>query len=199
MLKIEEMKRILKESLPLKRYKHSVAVYETALEFASVHGLDMEKVGISALLHDCGREVPGRESLAMAAKLGIEVDETEKNQPILLHAKLGVYYAQYKYGVTDKEILDGILYHTTGAPDMTPLAMAVYLADLLEPTRDFPGINKMRQLAKEDMEKAMMCAYGQTIRYLLEYDLLIHPNCIYGYNQLAGKFKNRDRCGAFKG
>ena len=180
MLKIEEMKRILKESLPLKRYKHSVAVYETALEFASVHGLDMEKVGISALLHDCGREVPGRESLAMAAKLGIEVDETEKNQPILLHAKLGVYYAQHKYGVTDKEILDGILYHTTGAPDMTPLAMAVYLADLLEPTRDFPGINKMRQLAKEDMEKAMMCAYGQTIRYLLEYDLLIHPNCIYG-------------------
>lgn len=199
MLKIEEMKKILKESLPLKRYKHSVAVYETALEFASVHGLDMEKVGVSALLHDCGREVPGRESLAMAAKLGIEVDETEKNQPILLHAKLGVYYAQHKYGVTDKEILDGILYHTTGAPDMTPLAMAVYLADLLEPTRDFPGINKMRQLAKEDMEKAMMCAYGQTIRYLLEYDLLIHPNCIYGYNQLAGKFKNRDRCGAFKG
>ena len=199
MLKIEEMKRILKESLPLKRYKHWVAVYETALEFASVHGLDMEKVGISALLHDCGREVPGRESLAMAAKLGIEVDETEKNQPILLHAKLGVYYAQHKYGVTDKETLDGILYHTTGAPDMTPLAMAVYLADLLEPTRDFPGINKMRQLAKEDMEKAMMCAYGQTIRYLLEYDLLIHPNCIYGYNQLAGKFKNRDRCGAFKG
>lgn len=199
MLKIEEMKRILKESLPLKRYKHSVAVYETALEFASVHGLDMEKVGISALLHDCGREVPGRESLAMAAKLSIKVDETEKNQPILLHAKLGVYYAQHKYGVTDKEILDGILYHTTGAPDMTPLAMAVYLADLLEPTRDFPGINKMRQLAKEDMEKAMMCAYGQTIRYLLEYDLLIHPNCIYGYNQLAGKFKNRDRCGAFKG
>ena len=61
----------------------------------------------------------------MAAKLGIEVDETEKNQPILLHAKLGVYYAQHKYGVTDKEILDGILYHTTGAPDMTPLAMAV--------------------------------------------------------------------------
>lgn len=191
MLKIEEMKRILKASLPLKRYNHSVAVYETALELAAAHKLDMDKVAVSALLHDCGREVAGRDSLAKAAELGIAVDETEANQPILLHAKLGVYYAEHKYGVTDKEILDGILYHTTGARDMTPLAMAVYLADLLEPTRDFPGIDEMRALAKQDMEKAMMRAYAQTIRYLLEYDLLIHPNCIYGYNQLAAKYKNR--------
>lgn len=191
MLKIEEMKRLLKASLPLKRYHHSVAVYETALELAAAHKLDMEKVAVSALLHDCGREVAGRDSLAKAAELGIAVDETEANQPILLHAKLGVYYAEHKYGVTDKEILDGILYHTTGARDMTPLAMAVYLADLLEPTRDFPGIEEMRKLAKQDMEKAMMRAYAQTIRYLLEYDLLIHPNCIYGYNQLAAKYRNR--------
>lgn len=191
MLKIEEMKRLLKASLPLKRYHHSVAVYETALELAAAHKLDMEKVAVSALLHDCGREVAGRDSLAKAAELGIAVDETEANQPILLHAKLGVYYAEHKYGVTDKEILDGILYHTTGARDMTSLAMAVYLADLLEPTRDFPGIEEMRKLAKQDMEKAMMRAYAQTIRYLLEYDLLIHPNCIYGYNQLAAKYRNR--------
>lgn len=191
MLKIEEMKRILKESLPLKRYKHSLAVYDTAIELASAHKLDVEKVAVSALLHDCGREVAGRDSLAKAAELGIPVDETEANQPILLHAKLGVYYAQHKYGVEDPEILEGILYHTTGAKDMTPLAMAVYLADLLEPTRDFPGIDEMRRLAKQDMEKAMMRAYAQTIRYLLEYDLLVHPNCIYGYNQLAAKYKNK--------
>lgn len=191
MLKIEEMKSILKTSLPLKRYQHSVAVYETAMELASVHKLDKEKVAVAALLHDCGREIPGRDSLSKAAELGIEVDETEANQPILLHAKLGVYFARHKYGVKDQEILDGILYHTTGAKNMTPLAMAVYLADLLEPTRDFPGIEEMRRLAKQDMEKAMMRAYAQTIRYLLEYDLLIHPNCIYGYNQLAAKYKNK--------
>lgn len=191
MLKIEEMKRILKESLPLKRYKHSLEVYETAIKLAKEHKLDVEKVAIAALLHDCGREVAGRDSLAKAAELGIAVDETEANQPILLHAKLGVYYARHKYGVEDQEILDGILYHTTGAKDMTPLAMAVYLADLLEPTRNFPGIEDMRRLAKTDMEKTMMRAYAQTIRYLLEYDLLIHPNCILGYNQLAAKYKNR--------
>ncbi len=191
MLKIEEMKSILKASLPLKRYKHSLAVYETALELAEAHKLDVEKVGVSALLHDCGREIPSRDSLAKAAELGIEVDKVEANQPILLHAKLGVFYARKKYGIEDKEILDGILYHTTGAPDMTPLAMAVYLADLLEPTRDFPGIDDLRKLAKENMEKAMVKAYANTIRYLVEYDLLIHPNCIHGYNQLVTKYKRK--------
>ncbi len=191
MLKIEEMKSILKASLPLKRYKHSLAVYETALELAEAHKLDVEKVGVSALLPDCGREIPSRDSLAKAAELGIEVDKVEANQPILLHAKLGVFYARKKYGIEDKEILDGILYHTTGAPDMTPLAMAVYLADLLEPTRDFPGIDDLRKLAKENMEKAMVKAYANTIRYLVEYDLLIHPNCIHGYNQLVTKYKRK--------
>ena len=191
MLKLEELKSILKASLPLKRYKHSVDVYETALELASIHKLDVQKVGIAALLHDCGREIPSRDSLAKAAERGIEVDKVEANQPILLHAKLGVFFARKKYGIEDQEILDGILYHTTGAPHMTPLAMAVYLADLLEPTRDFPGIDDLRALAKENMEKAMLKAYGNTIRYLLEYDLLIHPNCIHGYNQLATKYKRK--------
>ncbi len=65
----------------------------------------------------------------------------------------------------------------------------VYLADLLEPTRSFPGIEEMYDLAKIDLEKAMFKAYAQTIRYLLEYDLLIHPSCIAGYNEIAIKYK----------
>ena len=71
MLKLEELKSILKASLPLKRYKHSIDVYETALELASIHKLDVQKVGIAALLHDCGREIPSRDSLAKAAELGM--------------------------------------------------------------------------------------------------------------------------------
>ena len=72
---------------------------------------------------------------------------------------------------------------------MSKMAMVVYLADLLEPTRDFAGIDEMRRLAKVDLEQAMIKAYAQTIRYLLEYDLLVHPHCIEGYNELAAKFK----------
>lgn len=192
MLTIKEMETLLEKALPRKRFEHSVAVYETALELAKIHNANMEKVAVASLLHDCGREIPTRNNLMQAAALNIEIDEVEQNQPILLHAKIGVCLAQNKYGVTDKETLDAILYHTTGAPGMSKASMIVYLADLLEPKRGFFGIEEMRQLVKVDLEKTMMKAYALTIKYLLEHDLLIHPNCIYGRNELAIKFKKKN-------
>lgn len=192
-MEFEEMKELLRKSLPYKRFKHSVAVCETAEKIAKAHGLPMEKIRISALLHDCGREIPSRENLNRATELGIEIDEIEANQPILLHAKLGVHYAREKYGVTDEEILRGILFHTTGNSGMSELEKIVYLADLLEPTRDFPGIGEMRSLVMKDLDATMVKAYAQTIRYLLEYDLLIHPHCLEGYNELAIRAKKDSR------
>lgn len=192
MLTIKEMETLLEKALPRKRFEHSVAVYETALELAKIHNANMEKVAVASLLHDCGREIPTRNNLMQAAALNIEIDDVEQNQPILLHAKIGVCLAQSKYGVTDKETLDAILYHTTGAPGMSQTAMIVYLADLLEPKRGFFGIEEMRQLVKVDLEKTMMKAYALTIKYLLEHDLLIHPNCIYGRNEIAIKFKKKN-------
>ncbi len=184
MLKLEEMKRVLRESLPPKRYKHSLNVYETALELARIHGLPEEKAAVAAMLHDCGREVGSMESAAKARELGLAADEVELRQPILLHAKIGMYNAVHKYGVTDREILDAILYHTTGASGMTPLAKLVFLADMAEPGRDFPGVEELRRLARKDLDRAMLFAYGNTIRYLLDEKLLVHPNCIDGYNEL---------------
>ena len=140
MMTLEEMQELLKDSIPGKRYKHSVNVYETALKLAEAHGLPTEKIAVSALLHDCGREVPSKESVAKCQELGLPIDEVELHQPILLHAKLGVYNAMHKYGVADQEILDGILYHTTGIDGMIALAKVVYLADMIEPGRDFPGV-----------------------------------------------------------
>lgn len=191
MMNLEVMQNLLKESIPGKRYKHSVNVYETALNLAEAHGLPPEKIAVAALLHDCGREVAAKESVAKAQELGLPVDKIEMQQPILLHAKLGVYNAMHKYGVADQEILDGILYHTTGIDGMSVLAKVVYLADMIEPGRDFPGVDELRKLARKDLDKAMLLAYSNTIRYLLDGGLLIHPHCISGYNELilAGKEK----------
>lgn len=188
-MKLEEMKELLGKSIPPKRFKHSIAVYETALELAKAHKLPLERVAISALLHDCGREVNSKESLARAKELGVELDMIELAQPVLIHAKLGAYNARHKYGVDDEEILKGILYHTTGAADMTELAKVVYLADMLEPARDFPGIEELRKQAFKDLDKAMLIAYDSTMRYLLDSRLLLHPRCIEGYNQLRMQAK----------
>ncbi len=184
MMTIDEMRCLLEASLPPKRYKHSVRVYETALQLAQTYGLPQEKIAVCALLHDCGREVASKDSAAKADELGITIDEIERNQPILLHAKLGVHYAQTKYGVKDKEILTGILQHTTGAAHMTVLAKVVFLADMIEPGRDFPGVEKLRELSYKNLDKAMLLAYSNTIRYLLDSALLVHPHCLDGYNEL---------------
>ena len=154
-------------------------------------GVDEEKAAIAGLLHDSGRQVPKKDFIARAAELGIELDEVEKNQPILIHAKLGVYYAQHEFGVTDPDILSSIRYHTTGAAHMSPLAMVIYLADLVEPNRDFPGVDTMREEVKKGLENGMRKAYAHTMEYLLDQGLLIHPDCLAGYNELVLKKKEK--------
>jgi predicted HD superfamily hydrolase involved in NAD metabolism len=189
---IEEMRALLQQSLKPKRYEHSLRVYETAIKMAAHYHADEKKVAVAALIHDCGRQISKEESVAKAKELGIPVDPVEAAQPILLHAKLGVYYAVHKYGIDadDKEVLDAIRYHSTGTADMTDTAMIVFLADLIEPGRDFEGVEKIREASFQELDRGMLRAYDNTIRYLLEDGLLIHPDAIAGYNQLAAKDKN---------
>lgn len=191
-LLLEEMRTLLQQSLKPKRYEHSVRVYETALKMAERYHADVKKVAIAALIHDCGRQIPKEASVAKARELGIPVDPVEEAQPILLHAKLGVYYAVQKYGVSpnDREVLDAIRYHSTGTAGMTDTARIVFLADLIEPGRDFEGVEAIREASFQDLDKGMLLSYDNTIRYLLEDGLLIHPDAIAGYNQLAAKYRN---------
>jgi predicted HD superfamily hydrolase involved in NAD metabolism len=188
---IDEMRALLQQSLKPKRYEHSLRVYETALKMAEHFHADKQKVALAALLHDCGRQIPKEKSVVKAIELGISVDPVEEAQPILLHAKLGVYYAVHKYGVSpeDAEVLDAIRYHSTGTADMTETAKIVFLADLIEPGRDFEGVEEIREASFQDLDKGMLLSYDNTIRYLLEDGLLIHPDAIAGYNQMAAKGK----------
>ena len=188
---IEEMRILLQQSLKPKRYEHSVRVYRTALQMAEQYHADTEKVAVAALIHDCGRQISKEASAAKAKELGIPVDPVEEAQPILLHAKLGVYYAIHKYGVSpdDREVLDAIRYHSTGTADMTQTAKIVFLADLIEPGRDFEGVEAIREASFEDLDRGMLLSYDNTIRYLLEDGLLIHPDAVAGYNQLAAENK----------
>jgi predicted HD superfamily hydrolase involved in NAD metabolism len=192
-MELNEMKERLEKELPAKRFHHTLAVSQTAVELARLYEVDEEKAAIAGLLHDSGRQVPKKDFIARAAELGIELDEVEKNQPILIHAKLGVYYAQHEFGVTDPDILSSIRYHTTGAAHMSPLAMVIYLADLVEPNRDFPGVDTMREEVKKGLENGMRKAYAHTMEYLLDQEMLIHPDCLAGYNELVLKEKKNQK------
>ena len=180
-----QMKEQLRQSLQPKRFEHSVAVSETAVALARHYGVDEDKAALAGLLHDCARKYPTKDFVEVSKKLGVPLTDIEKAQPILIHAILGPLVAKRDYGVTDEEVLSAMRYHTTGKAHMTALEKIIYLADLTEPHRDFPTVEEMRRLTMKDLDEAMIAAYANTMEYLMHQHLLIHPDCLDGYNELV--------------
>lgn len=187
MVSIDDIKDKLKTELKPSRYEHSVRVCEAALELAERYGLPKDKVALAAILHDCGRKVSVEDSIAKAKELGLEIDFVEEHQPILLHQKLGAYFAEHEYGVRDGEVLEAIRRHSVGGRNLSVLAQVIYLADLIETGRKFPGVEELRKATRSGLQDGMLMAYAHTIKFLTDTKQLVHPDCVEGYNQLLVK------------
>ncbi len=164
-----ELDAEMAQILPRKRYLHSVAVAHLAAAYAVSLGLDPERALIAGILHDCAKAYSDEQLVADCDTYAISVTEVERRNGFLLHGKLGAFYAQTKYFITDEEILSAISYHTTGRPGMTELEKVVFLADYLEPFRTQPtepALNEIRRIAFEDIDKAVYLALKNTLRYL---------------------------------
>lgn len=174
----------LKINLSPKRLKHSEAVSKTAVNLAELYGADVVRARFAGLLHDCAREISNNCLLQIAEASGIEINDIERREPVLLHAAVGAVIACRDYCVNDPEVLRAIAWHTTGGPMMSVLDNVVFLADYIEPGRSFPGVDNLRILVKSDLDSALLAAYDQTIEYLLSRKGLIHPATIEGRNAL---------------
>ena len=177
----------LSHVLSTKRFQHSLDVSQSAAELAVQFGEDVEKAKLTGLLHDCARGLSSNNLLQIAEAFAIVVNDVESWQPILLHAPVGAELARKEYGVDDPQIYQAIALHTTGGRDMATLDKIIYLADCIEPSRDFPGIDKLRSLAFTDLDAAMLAAFDQSLHYVIELGLLIHPATIEGRNYLLQK------------
>lgn len=135
----DEMEKHLKKQLKPKRFKHTLGVIDCAVDMAERNGADVKKAELAALLHDCAKNYSRDELLSVAGRCRIPLDDITLKEPQLLHGPVGAVVAREEYGVTDSEILDAIAYHTTGREDMTLLDKIIYLADFIEPSRDYPG------------------------------------------------------------
>jgi predicted HD superfamily hydrolase involved in NAD metabolism len=93
-------------------------------------------------------------------------------------------------GVSDPEVLDAIRYHTSGRPCMTLLEKVIYLADYIEPGRHFPGVEEVREMAKEHLDKALVKAIQNTILFLMKKNQTIYPETFYTYNDLIQKLED---------
>ncbi len=165
----EKLIERLKDKISDKRLEHSLGVEYTACCMAYVHGADPEKARIAGLLHDCAKGIPTKEKLIKAKKHNIPINKSEEKNPDLLHAKLGAYYARYKYDIYDEEILEAIKYHTTGKPNMTLLEKIIFVADYIEPNRkSLPEMGEIRKEAFTDIDVCVEHILYNTIKYLEE-------------------------------
>ncbi len=162
-----EMLVKLKNKLSPKRYVHSIGVEYTAGALAMAYGEDVNRARLAGLLHDCAKGYSNDEKLKKALKFKLPVSDTERENPDLLHGKLGAYYAKEKYGVTDAGVLSAITYHTTGHPDMSLLDKIIFVADYIEPNRKMIfELPEIRYEAFHDLDKAVVHILKNTLDYL---------------------------------
>ncbi len=139
------------------RIAHVVGCESEAVMLAKTWGEDPDTAATAGILHDITKQYRGEDQLNLCRKYGIVYDEAEAQNTVILHARTGAAMARELFHVSE-EIQNAIRWHTTGKPDMTTLEKILYLADFIEPTRDFPGLDELRELAYKDLDAAMALA-----------------------------------------
>jgi predicted HD superfamily hydrolase involved in NAD metabolism len=155
-------------------------------------GADIEKARIAGLVHDCGKSPSRNILLKRVLEFGIVMDEIEEAEPQLLHGHVSAELALREFGIDDQEVLASIRYHTTGRVSMSLLEKIIYLADYIEPGRDFPGVDELRELAGQDLDMAVLRAMDLTLIHVIQRGLLIHPRTVAARNWLMLIRNRRD-------
>lgn len=171
---LEQINIDLKRILSKERYIHSVGVMKKAEELAQRHHVDVEKAKIVGLAHDIAKEMRKEEKLEYVRKHQITIDEIEKINVGLLHAKIGADICKNKYGFS-KDMQNAIIYHTTGSPNMDMLAKILLVADKTEDGRKYQDLEEAKQLAETDLDKAIIYIIDVSIQKTIQRGALIHP------------------------
>ncbi|MGM7635687.1 bis(5'-nucleosyl)-tetraphosphatase (symmetrical) YqeK [Bacillus sp. Hm123] len=188
----EQALKIVKEQITEHRYNHTLGVMHTAIELAEKYGADPQKAELAAIFHDYAKFRPKEEMAAIIEREGMDPRLLSAHSE-LWHAPVGAYLVQTEVGIDDLEVLDAIRYHTSGRVGMTLLDKVVYLADYIEPGRHFPKVEKVRKLAKEDLDEAVIKAVKNTIKFLMKRNKPIFPDTFDTYNDLTKKQKEEKR------
>ncbi|MBP3781442.1 MAG: bis(5'-nucleosyl)-tetraphosphatase (symmetrical) YqeK [Selenomonas sp.] len=184
-MEYEEMRSLLQESLKTSRYEHSLGVAETAVALARRFGVDEKQARIAGLLHDCAREFPNENLIAEAEKRLIMVEAIERQMPLLLHAYVGARLVREKYGVDDAAVEQAIWRHTVGGAQMTKLDKIIWFADMIEPGRNYPGVEELRALARTaGLDEMLLAGLTQSIIFVAQRGGLIHPATVLARNEI---------------
>lgn len=173
---LKKIRKSLKKELDKDRFEHTIGVMYTAGALAMAHGGDIEQAMLAGLLHDCAKCIPNDIKMAMCRENKIPLTKFEKENPYLIHAKLGAFLAKRDYHVEDEEICHAIAVHTTGAPNMNLLDKIVFVADYIEPDRHKAAhLTDIRRIAFEDLDEAVLYILEDTLTYLKKGEGSIDP------------------------
>ncbi|MCL2405711.1 MAG: bis(5'-nucleosyl)-tetraphosphatase (symmetrical) YqeK, partial [Defluviitaleaceae bacterium] len=175
--KINEIKNTLEEMLDKKRFAHTIAVCEIAIELAERFGADKDKAYLAALLHDCARSLNTEQQLAYCHEHEIELDEYMESDINPVHALVGADMAKRQFGITDNDVLNAIRRHAVGCEDMTLLCKIIFVADGIEPNRVGRDADDARNAAQTDLNKAMVLVMTTIKSYYLQGKPM-HPSSI---------------------
>ena len=164
----EEAKKIVKPRLSEKRWTHTKNVKKMAVKLAKQWGADPEKAAVAAILHDSAKEMPKAENAPA------------RPSPVW-HGIAAAILAETQWGVTDPEILSAIRCHTTGKLNMTKLDKIIYLADMTSAERDWPGVEDLRKLEMQDLDRALCDALKRSIDFVEEKGGTLDPESVAAY------------------
>ena len=160
------------------RYAHVLRVARLAERLARAHGIDAERARLAAMLHDLARLYSADQLLRECAERAMPIDEFERANPIVLHARLGAELARERYGIEDASVLSAIRKHTLADAVMSPLDSVVFLADGLEPCRDFDERAELERLAFRDLHAALRALLASSLSHYRQRGMPISPHTL---------------------
>jgi len=181
----EAMQEKLKTRLKATRFAHSMGVADAAVFLAKRFNVDTNKARIAGLLHDCARQYPNDQLIFEARKRNITFGAVEESMPLLLHGYIGAQLIKEEYDVDDEAIAQAIYRHTVGGANMTDLDKIIYFADMIEPGRNYPAVEHLRNLAKiASLNEMVLAGLSQSIEFVLQKGHLIHPDTVIARNEI---------------
>lgn len=164
---LTKIRKSMRKNLDAHRYEHTLGVEFTSAALAMRYGEDIKNAQLAGLLHDCAKCLSDEKRLYICEKHNISINEVERRNPFLLHAKVGCFLAMEEYKVYDPDVINAILNHTTGRPGMSLLEKIVFIADYIEPGRKHaPNLKQIREMAFVDLDKALLMILEDTLEYL---------------------------------
>ena len=183
----DEYINVLKEKLTENRFIHSLNVADSAEKLAIIYGGDPEKAYTVGLIHDVCKDTPAGLQLSYILENKVPVTEFEINTSKLYHSICGAAYCEKEFGITDKDMLNAVRYHTTGRAGMSLLEKIIFISDFISAERSYDGVEIMREKAERSLDEAIVEGLSFTIKDLIDRRMAVHPDTVGAFNDALNR------------